>query len=123
MRLAIATENGQVAQHFGRCPGFIIVDIDSDGKVINKQFVENPGYKAHQPGAVPMFLRKQGADCVIAGGMGPNAIMNLQASGIRVIVGITGNVEEIIDKFLKGTLSSGESLCEHGEHGHAGCKH
>lgn len=31
MRLAIATDNEYVAKHFGRCPGFTIVEIDKDG--------------------------------------------------------------------------------------------
>lgn len=119
MRVAIATDGGFVAQHFGRCPGFTIFEI-KNGKIINKSFVENPGYKAHQPGQVPMFLRNQNVNCVIAGGMGPNAVMNLQASGIQVLVGITGKVEEVIDKLISGTLTGGESLCEHGEHE---CKH
>ncbi|ACI21902.1 NifB/NifX family molybdenum-iron cluster-binding protein [Thermodesulfovibrio yellowstonii] len=122
MRLAIATENGHVAQHFGRCPGFTVVDIEN-GKINSKNFIENPGYKAHQPGAVPMFLRNQNVDCVIAGGMGPNAVMNLQASGIKVIVGITGSIDETIEQFLNGSLKGGESLCEHGQHEHEGCKH
>lgn len=122
MRLAIATEDGNVAQHFGRCPGFTIVDIE-DGKIISKNFIENPGHKAHQPGAVPRFLKSQSVDCVVAGGMGPNAVMNLQASGIKVIVGVTGSIDETVEKFLKGSLKGGESLCEHGVHGHEGCKH
>ncbi|CUU02993.1 Predicted Fe-Mo cluster-binding protein, NifX family [Candidatus Kryptobacter tengchongensis] len=123
MRLAIATEDGNVAQHFGGCPGFTIVDIDKEGKVLNKTFIENPGHKAHQPGAVPMFLRNQNVDCVIAGGMGPNAAMNLQASGIKVIVGVTGSIDETVEKFLKGSLKGGESLCSHGGHGHEGYRH
>lgn len=122
MKVAIATDRGQVAQHFGRCPGFTIVEI-TDGKVVRKDFVENPGYKAHQPGAVPMFLRNQNVDCVIAGGMGPNAVMNLQASGIKIIVGVSGSIDETVEKFLKGSLKGGESLCSHGEHGHEGCRH
>jgi len=119
MRVAIATEGDFVAQHFGRCPGFTIFDI-KDSEILSKNFIENPGYKAHQPGAVPMFLRNQNVNCIIAGGMGPNAVMNLQAFGIKVIVGVTGKIEEVIDKFIKGTLTGGESLCEHGEHE---CKH
>jgi len=122
MKVAIATENGFIAQHFGRCPGFTIADIE-DGKVISKSFVENPGFKAHQPGQVPMFLRKQNVTHVIAGGAGPNAIANLQSSGIMVIVGVTGKVDEILDKFIKGGLKGGESLCDHGEHTHEGCNH
>lgn len=119
MRVAIATENGYVAQHFGRCPGFTIFDVE-DGKVVNKTFRENPGYRAHQPGAVPMFLKNQNVDCVIAGGMGPNAVMNLQAAGIKVIIGVTGNIDEIMNKFINDTLISGKSLCKRS---HGRCEH
>ncbi|QER41639.1 dinitrogenase iron-molybdenum cofactor [Thermodesulfobacterium sp. TA1] len=119
MRIAVATEEGYVAQHFGRCPGFTIVDVE-DGQVVSQSFVENPGYKAHQPGLVPNFLKSQGVNYVIAGGMGPNAIMMLESFGIRVVLGIIGRVEEVIEAFLKGNLRGGESLCEHGDHE---CRH
>jgi predicted Fe-Mo cluster-binding NifX family protein len=115
MRVAIATEGDFVAQHFGKCPGFTIVDIEN-GKITSKNFVENPSYKSHQPGAVPMFLKNQNIDCIIAGGMGPKAIMMLESFGIKVFVGVTGKFEEVIEAFIKGTLITGESLCEHGEH-------
>jgi len=97
MRVAIATEGNFVAQHFGRCPGFTIFDIEN-GKILNKTFVENPGYKAHQPGQVPMFLRRQSVTHVIAGGMGPNAVMNLQAAGIKVFEA-HGKIKDAINKF------------------------
>uniref|UniRef100_A0A7V6CEB1 Dinitrogenase iron-molybdenum cofactor n=1 Tax=Thermodesulfobacterium geofontis TaxID=1295609 RepID=A0A7V6CEB1_9BACT len=119
MRVAIATEGDFVAQHFGKCPGFTIVDIE-DGKIVSKNFVENPNYKAHQPGAVPMFLKTQNVDCIIAGGMGPKAIMMLESFGIKVLVGVTGKVEEVIDAFIKSTLHTGESLCKHDQHH---CRH
>jgi len=115
MRVAIATEGNFVVQHFGKCPGFTIVDIE-DEKIVSKNFVENPYYGAHQPGAVPMFLKTQNVDCIIAGGMGPKAIMMFESFKIKVLVGITGKVEEVIDAFIKGTLHTGESLCEHGKH-------
>jgi predicted Fe-Mo cluster-binding NifX family protein len=119
MRVAIATEGDSVAQHFGKCPIFTIIDIEN-GKITSKKFVENPSYGSHQPGAVPMFLKNQNVDCVIAGGMGPKAIMMLESFGIKVLVGVTGKIEEVIEAFIKGTLITGESLCEHGEHS---CQH
>ncbi len=122
MKVAIATDNGFVAQHFGKCSGFLIVDIEN-GNIVKKVFVENLGHKAHQPGAVPRFLRSQNVDCVIAGGMGTNAMMNLQSSGIKVIVGVAGAVDEVLNKFVVGSLSPGESLCEHKGHRRHRCKH
>ncbi len=123
MRIAIATDGGYVSAHFGRCAAFLIVDIDEAGNVIKQELVENPGAYGHQPGLVPRFLQSLGVDYVIAGGMGPNAIMMLQSAGINPILGVTGRVEEVLSAFLNGTLQAGESLCDH-PHGHGhGCSH
>ncbi|RKX59405.1 MAG: dinitrogenase iron-molybdenum cofactor [Thermodesulfobacteriota bacterium] len=119
MRVAIAVENGYVAQHFGRCPGFLIVDIEN-GEIIKQEFVDNPGYTAHQPGLVPSFLQNLGVDVIIAGGMGPRAIMMLESAGIKPILGVTGKVEDVLTQFIAGNLKSGESLCEHP---HRHCRH
>jgi len=115
MRIAVATEDGYVAQHFGRCPKFTILEV-KDGQIVNQSVLENPGYRTHQPGLVPTFLRNQGVDCVIAGGMGPNAVNMLESFGIKVILGVTGKVEEVMKAFISGSLEGGESLCDHGEH-------
>ena len=40
MRIAISTDSGKVAMHFGRCPQFTIVDIE-EKKVIRKEVIEN----------------------------------------------------------------------------------
>ncbi len=122
MRLAVATDGGYVSAHFGRCPAFLIIDIDEAGNIVKQEMVENPGAYGHQPGLVPRFLQSLGVDCVIAGGMGPNAIMMLEAAGIRPILGITGKVEDVVAAFLQGSLQPGESLCDH-PHGHGGCNH
>ena len=62
---------------------------------------------------MPKFLQSIGVDCVIAGGMGPNAIMMLEAAGIKPILGVTGRIEDVLNAFLAGTLQGGESLCDH----------
>ena len=110
MRLAISTDRGFVSPHFGRCPSFTIVDI-KDGKLISKQVIENPG---HHPGFLPEFLHGKGVECIIAGGMGQRAVGLFDEQGIKTLVGISGKVDEVIDKLLKGTLEGGESLCRPG---------
>ncbi len=120
MRVAIAYEDGYVAQHFGRCPAFLILDIEN-GQVVNQALLENPGYAGHQPGMVPAFLQSQNVDVIIAGGMGPRAQMMLEQSGIKVILGVTGRVEDVVAALINGTLRGGESLCDH-PHGHS-CGH
>ena len=110
MRIAISTDGDFVSAHFGRCPSFTIVDID-DGKVLKKETIDNPG---HHPGFIPEFLNQNGVNCIIAGGMGMRATGFFDEFKIKAIVGITGKIDEVIEKLQKGTLEGGESLCSPG---------
>ena len=110
MRVAISTDGEFVSAHFGRCPSFTIVDIEN-GKVTKKEVVDNPG---HQPGFIPQFLHERGVNCIVAGGMGMRATGFFNELGIQAIVGISGKIDEIIEKLQKGTLEGGESLCKPG---------
>jgi len=110
MRFAISTDGGQVSAHFGRCPSFTIVEIEGN-EIKNKEVVDNPG---HHPGSIPEFLHKKGVDCIIAGGMGRKAMGSFNQYGIDTIVGITGTIEEILEKLKDGSLESKESLCKPG---------
>ncbi len=119
-RIAIATEGTDVAQHFGRCSAYTLVDI-ADGKAENLVVIPNPG---HQPGFLPGYLAEKGIKCIITGGMGARAQNLFNEQGIDVIYGVTGPVAEVITGYLAGTLAGGESLCERGEghgDGHRNC--
>ena len=128
MRIALATDNGQVAAHFGRCPTYTLVDV-IDGAVDNRTEIENPG---HEPGRIPRLLKDHHVDVIIAGGMGQRAHMLFQQFDIQAVVGVTGSVDEVLNACLAGTLEGGESLCSHGAghgdgshsgHGHGDCDH
>ena len=110
MRVAISTDGDFVSAHFGRCPHFTIVDIENV-KVVKKETVANPG---HSPGAIPQFLHQMGAEVIIAGGMGMRAAGFFDELGIKPIMGITGEIDEVIEQLIKGTLKGGESLCKPG---------
>jgi len=117
MRIAIPTEGGQVAGHFGHCPQFTIVDI-MEGTVKGKDLIDNPG---HQPGFLPKFLAEKGVKCIIAGGMGASALDLFASYGVQVITGARGPIEKIIEVYLQGNLvSSGEVCCEHQHAGSCG---
>lgn len=110
-RIAIATDGTDVAQHFGRCQAYTLVDI-VDGRAENLTVIASPG---HQPGFLPPFLAEKGVKCIISGGMGARAQNLFNEQGIDVIFGITGPVVEVIASYLAGTLAGGESLCERGQ--------
>ena len=111
MKIAIATENGCVAQHFGRCPEYTIVEIEGSG-IGSKAVEENPG---HAPGAIPQFLSGKGCEVIIAGGMGQRAQMFFQEYNIECIIGVQGDVEKVIEDYINGSLESGESTCVRGD--------
>ena len=110
MKVAISTDSGYVSAHFGRCPEFTILDIE-DGKIKNQEIISNPG---HQPGFLPEFFSQQNVEAVIAGGGGRRAQMLFAEKEIQFILGITGTVDDTIDKLCKGELKGGESLCQPG---------
>jgi predicted Fe-Mo cluster-binding NifX family protein len=107
MKVAISTDGEYVSAHFGRCPSFTIVDIDAKG-VMSREEVENPG---HQPAFLPEFLSDKGVSCIIAGGMGRRAEALFAEKDIQILVGVTGRVNEVIEKLISGKLEGGESLC------------
>jgi len=115
MRVAMPMEDGYVSEHFGRARYFVIADIEN-GEVKSKEIVENPVYGAHRPGAVPSFLLKKGVQCIVCGGMGPSAEQIFRRNGIEVRMGISGKIDEVLEKLAKGELEGGENLrnvCEH----------
>ncbi|WMJ87972.1 NifB/NifX family molybdenum-iron cluster-binding protein [Anaerocolumna sp. MB42-C2] len=115
MRVAVASDGNMVSGHFGHCEGFTLYDIDNI-KVTNKVFVENPG---HRPGYLPVFLKEQKADVIIAGGMGETAQELFVQNGIEVVVGAQGISDDVINQYIGGVLKSTGSICtEHAHEGH-----
>lgn len=107
MKIAISTDSGMVSEHFGRCPEFTIAEIEKN-KLLKKEIIKNPG---HSTGFLPKFFNEKGVKFVIAGGAGFRAQELFEEFGIKLILGIQGNVDEIIDKFAKGKLEKGIDLC------------
>ena len=118
MKLAISTDNNMVSAHFGRCQYYTIVEIE-ENKIISQLQVDTP---PHQPGVLPKFLNEKGVNCVITGGMGPRAQNLFKEMNIEPVIGVTGNVDDVIQDFLNGRLKLGESQCTHDKDHHQNCK-
>ena len=112
MKVAVATENGMVSEHFGFCECFTIFDTQ-DNNITGQTQVPNPG---HKPGFLPNFLGDMGVEVIIAGGMGGGAVEIFNERNIEVIVGAKGDIEENVKKYLKGELISTGTICH--EHSH-----
>lgn len=117
MKVAIAVDEGSVAQHFGKCQEYAIFDV-LEGRIANLKYVANPG---HKPGFLPPYLKGLNVDCIIAGGMGQKALTLFAENNIKPILGVSGQVNQVIDDFVQGKIESGVSLCTHPDGQHDGC--
>jgi len=122
MRIALSVETNNelestIAQHFGRCPFFALVDMEGkEVKVVN--VIPNPYYGAHQPGQVPGFIHEQKANVMLSGGMGGRAIQFFEQFGIQTATGASGTVRSALESYLGGELSGAAPCVESVEHGH-----
>jgi predicted Fe-Mo cluster-binding NifX family protein len=63
---------------------------------------------------LPQWLREQGADVIIAGGMGSRAQQLFGQNGIRVVVGAASDAPEVlVRQYLDDRLVTGTNLCDH----------
>lgn len=112
MRFAIPTASGKLCQHFGHCEVFTFIDVDEETKTITKvETIEPP---EHQPGIIPPWVAQQGAQIVLAGGMGGRAQQLFAEHGLKLIVGIPSEEpEQIVMNYLNKTLVTGVNTCDH----------
>jgi predicted Fe-Mo cluster-binding NifX family protein len=110
--IAIPTSEGRLHGHFGGCREFTLVQADADQrKIINiKPTIPPP----HAPGVFPRWLREQGANVIIAGGIGQRAMDMFALQGIAVLAGEPGaTAEEIAIAYLNGKLVNKPAGCTH----------
>ena len=117
MKIAVASDNGMVTEHFGHCESFNIFD-EENNQIVKSESVPNPG---HKPGFLPNFLNDLGVNVIISGGMGGGAIEIFNEKDIEVIIGAKGQSKSAAEQYLQGMLKSTGSVChEHQHHGECG---
>ena len=119
MKIAVTYENGQVYQHFGHTEQFKLYEAES-GAVTSSKVVDTNG-SGH--GALAGFLKAEGVDTLICGGIGGGARMALEQAGIRLYGGVTGDADAAVNALLGGSLSYNPDVecSEHGAHHHGAC--
>ena len=110
MRILVATNVGgledSVSMVFARAPTFTIIEAEGNEiksvDVIPNQFAN----AVHGAGIqVAQFIASQGVNVVIGGNFGPNVSSILAQYGIQM-VSAQGKVRDVVEKFLKGELTS-----------------
>ena len=118
MKIAVATDDNMgldavVSHHFGRCPYYIVVDVDED-EIKDVKAVKNPFYESHgQAGEVPNFIHSLGVEVIISGGMGPKAIGFFQQLGVQAFTGASGIVGDVIKNYISGKIDGAVPCSDH----------
>ena len=121
MKIAVTYENEMVFQHFGHTEKFKIYEIENDS-IVGMKIVDTNG-QGH--GALATFLKENGVDIVICGGIGGGAQMALAEAGIQLFGGVSGDADAAVEALLKEELVFNPNVTcnHHGEHHHheGGC--
>lgn len=115
-KIAIPTNGEVVDAHFGRAAGFTVFEIE-DNKARKVELLSATGLEHQHEGLANMFKRN-GVEVLICGGIGGGMINGLNAVGLSVITGASGNVVDVAQLFASGNLVSTGSVCQEHDHGH-----
>jgi predicted DNA-binding protein (UPF0251 family)/predicted Fe-Mo cluster-binding NifX family protein len=116
MIVAVPYLAGNVNAHFGSTQAFMVAE-GVDGKVERTALFEVQGMQ-HNHAGIAGFLKEQGVEAILAGGMGAPMQQALKGQGFELYCGVSGAAVEAIEAFLRGEIEQSESTCghHHGEH-------
>ena len=108
--IAIPVTGGVLSGHFGHCEEFYFAEVN-DGKIVNERFQTPP---PHEPSLYPRWVKEQGGQLVIAGGMGQKACNLFAQNGVEYIVGADQKEPRlVVEDYLKGELQTSGNSCDH----------
>ncbi|MGM9968925.1 MAG: NifB/NifX family molybdenum-iron cluster-binding protein [Anaeroplasma sp.] len=110
MKIAVTYKDGKIFQHFGHTEYFKVYEIEND-RIIASKILSSNG-TGH--GALAGFLKENGINILICGGIGTGAQNALINVGINFYGGVSGDADEAVLAFTKGTLIYNPNVkCNH----------
>ena len=116
MKIVIPSADEKLCGHFGHCEYFTFVEINPETKEIIsiEKKVPEEGISCQSAS----WIATQGANIILAGGMGGRPMAIFAQNGVKVIAGCPElEIETVINQFLNDSLATGENSCG-GEHHH-----
>ncbi len=103
MKIAVSTNNGVISDHFGLCETYTVYEVE-EGKIIKEENHKNPG---HAPGVTPpSFIAGLGVDAALGGTVAQGAINVMEAAGVNVVLGLSGDPAEAALAYAAGKLTT-----------------
>ena len=116
MKIVIPSADEKLCGHFGHCEYFTFVEINPETKeILNiEKKVPEEGISCQSAS----WIATQGANVILAGGMGGRPMAIFAQNGVKVIAGCPElEIETVVNQFLNDSLALGENSCG-GEHHH-----
>ena len=121
MKIVIPTEDEKLCSHFGHCESFTFVDVNPETKEILNIETKVPEEGISCQSA--SWISEQGANIILAGGMGGRPLNIFSQNGVTVVSGCPElPIKELVAQYLDSSLITGENSCG-GEHSHCGGHH
>lgn len=107
MKIVVTAQGQELSSEldlrFGRAKWLLCMDTDGDGfaahdNVVNLHSAQGAGIQTAQN------VVNLGAEAVITGNVGPNAIRTLSAGGVKVFLAEAASVQEAVELFKAGAL-------------------
>jgi len=103
MRIAVPDWKGRISPVFDVARQLLIVELDG-----GRETARTSARLAQMlPPLRAQELAHQGVDVLLCGGISTALLRMLEAHGIRVIAGISGNVDQVLQSYLEGHLTDG----------------
>lgn len=104
LRIAIpatsSSIDSNIAEHFGRAPFYIIVDIENF-EIKKYDVLENTSADSHAPGEIPRMLASKRVNILLCKRIGHRALSYFEQFGIHVIKTDLDGVKEALMKFIE----------------------
>ena len=115
MKIALPSCQNQVDEHFGHCEYFTVFTIDNNKIASQETITPPPGCGCKSD--IALTLAQMGVKLMLAGNMGQGAVNVLGGNGIQVVRGCSGDVRDVVESWLAGSVNDSGIACSHHDHG------
>lgn len=104
MKIAICQLKGRISPRYNHSAELAMVIIN-DGLILGKKVV---ALSIMEPAELTEFLDRLGVEAVICGGIKEECQQMLKKKNIRLTHNVIGNVDAVLERFIRGELRSGD---------------
>jgi len=106
----------EIADHFGRAPFFVVIDLEESGDPIKMNVHPNTGEHSGGKGHAHDNVLQYNPEAIIVQGMGPRGIMSFQSRNIAVLRANSRSISDLIRAFSQRELEELTEGCSNAHH-------